>query len=139
MTFESAPYSRLDGVTVMLVEDHEDSRRALAEGLRGHGAKVMEAASAQVGLLLVQEHRPALIVADLELPEVDGYGFLKALRRLPEDAGGCTPAIALTVHNDPKDRRRSLLAGFRAHLAKPMSPTELAQKLASFLVLWRSR
>lgn len=125
----------LDGVKLLLLEDHEDTRQTLATGLRRHGADVYEAGSAQAALLLVEHNRPDLMVVDIELPEIDGVDFLKAVRRLPGESGARTPAVALTVHNQPDDRRRSILAGFRLHLAKPMTAGELASKLATLLRL----
>lgn len=94
-----------------------------------------EAESAQAALLLVEHHRPDLMIVDIELPEIDGCAFLKAVRRLPEKSGGRTPAVALTVHNEPEDRRRSIATGFRLHLAKPVTAGQLAYKLATLLSL----
>lgn len=125
----------LDGLKLLLLEDHADTRESLAVGLRGYGADVVEADSAQAALLLVESHHPDLLVVDIELPEVDGWSFLRALRKLPRESGGRTPAVALTVHNEPEDRRRSILSGFRLHLAKPMTAGQLAGKVETLLSL----
>ena len=125
----------LAGVTVLFVEDHDDTREAVARDLVEHGARVLTARSAQTGLLLVEREQPDLLLVDLEMPDVDGYGFLRAVRRLPAARGGQAPAVALTAHNTPEDKRRSLLNGFRVHLAKPVSGVRLAQVLAGLLAL----
>jgi CheY-like chemotaxis protein len=125
----------LSGVTVLFVEDHDDTRDAVARELTAEGARVLTAESAQVGLLLVERERPDVLLVDLEMPEVDGYAFLRAVRRLPASMGGQAPAVAFTAHNLPQDKRKSLLHGFRLHLAKPMTGERLSQVLAGLLAL----
>jgi len=120
---------------VLFVEDHDDTREAVARELVEQGARVITAQSAQTGLLMVEREHPDVLLVDLEMPEVDGYGFLRAVRRLPPARGGQAPAVALTAHNTPEDKRRSLLNGFRVHLAKPMTGVRLAQVLAGLLAL----
>jgi CheY-like chemotaxis protein len=132
---ELSPGTRqmLRGVRVLMLEDHRDTREVYANGLRRQGAEVLEAASAQVAMLMVQQEKPDVLVVDLELPDVDGRDFLRAVRALPPDAGGRTPAVALTVHNQQEVRAQSIFAGFQLHLAKPMDPLELARLLAGLL------
>lgn len=125
----------LGGVTVLFVEDHDDTRDAVALELGQQGARVLTAESAQVGLLMAERERPDVLLVDLEMPEVDGYAFLRAVRRLPASMGGQAPAVALTAHNRPEDKRKSLLHGFRLHLAKPVTGERLAQVLAGLLAL----
>ena len=129
------PGRTLAGVTILFVEDHDDTREAVARELAEHGGRVLTARSAQTGLLIVERERPDVLLVDLEMPEVDGYGFLRAVRRLPAARGGQAPAVALTAHNTPEDKRRSLLHGFRVHLAKPITGARLAQVLAGLLAL----
>jgi CheY-like chemotaxis protein len=125
----------LNGVTVLFVEDHDDTRESVARELSEQGARVLTAESAQIGLLAVERERPDVLLVDLEMPEVDGWGFLRAVRRMPATRGGRTPAVALTAHNSPGDKRRSLLNGFKLHLAKPVGGERLAQVLAGLLAL----
>ena len=124
---------QLRGMSVLLVEDEVDVREAIAEGLRAHGARVHEADSAEGGLRIFDEEKPRIIVADLGLPGVDGFEFLKAIRSLPKSEGGHTPAVAVTAHNTLSDRVDSLKAGFTLHLAKPIDPYELATLLAALV------
>jgi CheY-like chemotaxis protein len=125
----------LNGVTVLFVEDHDDTRETVARELSEQGARVLTAESAQIGLLAVERERPDVLLVDLEMPEVDGWGFLRAVRRMPAARGGHTPAVALTAHNSSADKRRSLLNGFKLHLAKPIGGERLAQVLAGLLAL----
>lgn len=125
----------LSGVTVLVVEDHDDTREAVARELATQGARVLTAESAQLGLLMVEREKPDVLLVDLEMPEVDGYSFLRAVRRLPASMGGQAPAVALTAHNTSADKRKSLLHGFRLHLAKPVTGERLGQVLAGLLAL----
>jgi CheY-like chemotaxis protein len=122
----------LDGLTILYLEDHHDTREAMTIGLDRLGARVIGTDSAQVALLLAQQHRPDLIVADLELadPELDGWKFMQAVRALAAEREKRTPAIALSVHNEAADRLKSLSAGFTLHVAKPLTPDELAGRIA---------
>jgi CheY-like chemotaxis protein len=89
--------------------------------------------SASAALLMFETQQPDLIIADLALPEVDGWAFIRAVRRRPTDRDRRTPAIALTAHNTPDDRRKSLAHGFTSHMAKPLTPDQLAQRIALVL------
>lgn len=123
----------LAGMSVLLVEDEPDVRETIAEGLRQHGAKVFEADSAGAALRLFDAERPRIIVADLRLPDLDGYQFLETIRSRPKSEGGRTPAVAVTAHNTIEDRVNSLKAGFTLHLAKPIDPAELARLLSALV------
>ena len=122
----------LDGLTILYLEDDHDTREGMTLGLEQHGARVIGTDSAQVALLLVEQHRPDVIVADLELadPELDGWMFVRTVRELSQEREKRTPAIAFTVHNEPADRAKSLSAGFTLHVAKPLTPDQLATRIA---------
>jgi CheY-like chemotaxis protein len=75
--------------------------------------------------------RPDVVVSDIEMPEEDGYALVRRLRAMPPDAGGRTPAVALTAFNRPEDRIRSLRAGFTIHMSKPVDPDELVAVIAN--------
>jgi CheY-like chemotaxis protein len=122
----------LDGLTVLYLEDDPDTREMMTLGLERHGARVLRTDSAQVALLQVEQHRPDVIVADLELadPDLDGWRFMRAVRDLPSERDKRTHAIALSVHNTPADRLKSLSSGFTLHVAKPLTPDELANRIA---------
>ena len=122
----------LDSVTVLYLEDDRDTRELMTLGLERHGARVLSTDSAQIALLMFEEHRPDAVVADLELgdPELDGWMFMRAVRELASEQLKRTPAIALTVHNDAADKLKSLSAGYTLHVAKPLTPDQLATRLA---------
>jgi CheY-like chemotaxis protein len=120
----------LEGVTVLYLEDDVDTREVLTLGLEKHGARVLATDSAQAALLLVQQEKPDVVVADVELSELDGWMFIRAVRELAAEQQRRTPAIAVTVHNRAADKMKSLSAGFTLHMAKPLSADELARRIA---------
>ena len=120
----------LDGLTVLYVEDDADTREVMVLGLERHGARVLATDSVQAALLTFEQQKPDVVVADLELPEMDGWMLVQALRDLPSERQKRTPAIAVTVHNEPADRLKSLSAGFTLHMAKPLTPDQLALRVA---------
>ena len=65
------------------------------------------------------------------MPDCDGYQFMRAVRALSAADGGKTPAIALTAFARSEDRTRALLAGYQAHIAKPIEGHELVVTIAS--------
>jgi signal transduction histidine kinase len=120
----SAPDLR--GRRVLVVDDEADARELLVAALSRYGATVASAASAPEGRTELLRQRPDVVVCDIEMPDEDGYSFIRGLRQLPADAGGALPAVALTAYAGAEDRARALAAGFEEHLAKPASPAELA-------------
>lgn len=121
----------LDGLTVMVTDDEPDTRELLKKLLERHGARVLVCGSAADALDRLQRHRPNVLLCDIGMPEVDGYGLISRVRSSSPDKGGATPAIALTAFARSEDRTRSLLAGFQLHLAKPVEPTELIASIRS--------
>jgi PAS domain S-box-containing protein len=122
----------LHGLNVLVVEDDGDSRDLVAEVLRSRGAVVSAAESAGEALDMLRAFKPDLIVSDIGLPGMDGYEFIERVRSLNAAEGGAVPAIALTAFARAEDRTRALLAGYQAHVAKPVQPAELLAHIASF-------
>jgi CheY-like chemotaxis protein len=121
----------LRGTTVLVVEDHEDARALLRYVLERCGAHVLTAASSGEGLQVLAEKRPDALLADIEMPLEDGYALIGKIRALPAEAGGATPAAALTAYASAQDRAKALRAGFQAHLAKPAHPGVVVSTVAS--------
>ncbi|WP_434417973.1 hybrid sensor histidine kinase/response regulator [Nannocystis pusilla] len=127
----------LAGLRVLIVDDERDTREMLAMLLRRCGVEVSLAASAAEALRLIESERPDVLVSDIGMPGEDGYSLLEKVRRLPREAGGSLPAVALTAYARSEDRTRALLAGFNNHVAKPVEPLELLAVIAS--LSWRTR
>ena len=80
---------------------------------------------------MFSEIRLDVLVSDVGMPGEDGYDLIRAIRSLPDDQGGNTPAAAVTALARADDRKRALLAGFHTHMAKPLEPAELVAVVAS--------
>jgi len=130
---EGRPSPRLEGVRALVVDDHEDGLELVAMILAQQGADVLKASDAAGALTLLREKRPNILVSDLEMPGESGYDLVAKVRALPANQGGLTPAIALTAFARSDDRVRALMAGFQAHLSKPMRPHDLAAAVAELV------
>jgi signal transduction histidine kinase/ActR/RegA family two-component response regulator len=120
----------LHGRHVLVVDDEPDARELLAAALSRYGASVTGAASAAEGREALLRQLPDVVVCDIEMPDEDGYAFIRGVRRLAAEEGGALPALALTAYAGAEDRARALAAGFEEHLPKPASPAELAAVVA---------
>jgi CheY-like chemotaxis protein len=101
--------------------------------LAGAGAQVQAVASAPEALDTLRRWRPHVLVSDIEMPGEDGYSLLRKVRALDADAGGRTPAVALTAYGRTQDRTHSLSAGFNMHVPKPVDPGEFTAIVASLV------
>ncbi|MFL6337165.1 MAG: PAS domain S-box protein [Pyrinomonadaceae bacterium] len=128
-TFEL--FDRLDGLKVLVVDDEPDTREMLKAGLGQCGAEVWVAASAAEALEAIEQAPPDLIISDIGMPGEDGYEMMRRIRRLPAEAGGRVPAIALTAYARVEDRMHALRAGYQMHVPKPVELAELAAVAAS--------
>jgi CheY-like chemotaxis protein len=113
----------------MVLEDHADSRELLVETLRKSGADVSAFGAAGEAFAALDRVRPSLIVADIALPDEDGYSFIRRLRVHPAPAIRAVPAIAVTAYATHSDEAEALAAGFQRHLPKPIDPGRLIQAI----------
>ena len=121
---------RLDGLSVLVVDDDPDVRDALSGVLERCGAKVRAAGAVGEAMNALRAAVPDVLVSDLGMPGDDGYELMRQVRMLPSDAGGALPALAVSAYARESDRRKALAAGFRVHLAKPVAPAELVDQVA---------
>jgi PAS domain S-box-containing protein len=115
----------LAGVSILVIDDEEDSRELIHEVLTRYRARVVCAASAAEGLEILKSQMPNVIVSDIGMPEKDGYELIREVRNLGAAEGGNIPAIALTAFVQPEDRMKAMLAGYQTHLSKPVETHEL--------------
>jgi signal transduction histidine kinase len=123
----------LQGVTLLIVDDDSETRELLMAMVRRVGASATAAASAVEALGILADVRPDLILCDVAMPGQDGYSFIGKVRSRSAEEGGRIPAIALTAYARAEDRKRSLLAGFQSHVAKPAEPAELMALIATLV------
>ncbi|MFA7473916.1 MAG: response regulator, partial [Spirosomataceae bacterium] len=94
---------------ILLIEDNADVRENTQEILELSGYKVISAENGRVGAALAQTELPDLIICDIMMPELDGYGVLHLLGHSPETA--TIPFIFLTAKAEKSDMRKGMLLG----------------------------
>jgi CheY-like chemotaxis protein len=124
---------RLDGRRILVLEDDEGIRHALAEMLSQTGASVMTAESAVIGMTIFQQFQPDALICDIAMPIEDGYAFIRRIRTLSAAKGGNTPALALTAMAGEGNQRRALAEGFQMYLVKPVDMKQLADSMAAII------
>jgi PAS domain S-box-containing protein len=121
----------LRGIHVLAVDDEPDALALVLEALEAAGARVTTARSADEALDKLITEIPDVVVADLGMPKVDGFGFIERLRHHVNLRVREVPAAALTAYARSEDRMKALRAGFQIHLAKPIDPAELITTIAA--------
>jgi PAS domain S-box-containing protein len=129
---ETLSLPRLDGVHIVAVDDEPDARDLLRTVLEDQGAKVTSFASAEDALAALKTIKPTVLVCDVGMPKMDGYQLIRKLRA-EESRSDRIPALALTAFARAEDRKRSLIAGYQAHLAKPFDVGELILLIADLV------
>lgn len=113
----------LRGQNILVVDDQEDSRGLLLALFEQCGATVIQCASAASALERVHSTPVQLLVADIAMPETDGYELIRQVRSM----GQTMPAIAVSAYARPQDRADAIAAGFNAYSSKPIDPAGLLQ------------
>jgi CheY-like chemotaxis protein len=114
---------------VLLVEQ-ADGRDMLTTALEQGGLKVHLANDGESALTLALAHAPAVIIADIDLPQMDGWDLARRLRKV---YGPAIRLVAMTSLDNPDDRARSMEAGFNAYLVKPILPAQVQDTIRRLL------
>ena len=117
----------LEGMSVLVVDDSEDTTEMVRHLLEIGGASVCSATSGFEALRLARENEFDVVLSDISMPEMDGFEFLSKLREIPGKKD--LPAVALTGFGRPEDVQRASDKGFYAHLTKPFDIQRLAMLL----------
>lgn len=119
------------GWRVVVVDDEEDSQIVAAMMLEMAGAEVLTANNGREGLSVIRNNRPHLVISDLSMPELDGWGMMRELNmdRTTMDI----PVVALTAHAMVGDRERAIQAGFTNYISKPLDPEKFLNQLAALV------
>jgi CheY-like chemotaxis protein len=112
---------------VLVVDDNQDAADSLAQLLKLAGHQVHVAYTGMSALARVRSCHPDVVLCDLGLPELSGYEFARAVRC---EQPRSIRLVAISGYAQPEDIRRSLEAGFDAHVAKPAQPADIARLLA---------
>jgi PAS domain S-box-containing protein len=122
----------LAGVHVLVIDDEEEARELAIRIFEIQGAKVTAAESGEQALRVLGELTPDVIVSDIGMPGMDGYELMRKVRS-QELVTHRIPAVALTAFARAEDRKRAVLAGYQAHVAKPFDVAELIIVVAGLL------
>ena len=116
---------------ILVIEDEPEMRRNLATILKLERYQPLTAENGRMGLQLASKERPDLILCDVMMPELDGYGVLQALRQDP--ALALIPFIFLTAKGEKQDLRSGMNLGADDYLTKPVAKADLLQAIAARL------
>ena len=116
---------------VLIAEDNAVNRELLRELLEARGYDVVEACDGQEALAVIERAEPDILLLDIGMPVLDGFGVVRALRENPRLA--MLPAVAVTAYAMQGDREKILSSGFDGYLSKPVDARVLAEELERLL------
>jgi CheY-like chemotaxis protein len=119
--------TRLDGLRVLVVDDEADAREVMAQTLETYGANVELAESAREALEILEHLRVDVLLADIAMPDEDGFALIRNVRASSVPGVSTIPAAAVTAFTREEHRQHALTAGFQMHLGKPFQPAELVR------------
>jgi len=119
-----------DGPLVLIVDDEERNRRLARDVLQYAGFRTLEASLAREAITLAAAHRPAVVLMDIRLPDMDGVEATTLLKGDPSTAA--IPIVALTASAMKGDRERFLAAGFDGYLSKPIEVKTFAADVGRY-------
>jgi CheY-like chemotaxis protein len=129
----------LAGVRVLAVDDDADALGLLKDVLQAAGAEVATAQSAAAAMATIATFLPDALVADIGMPDVDGFELIRQVRASEDKRVRDIPAAALTAFARSEDRTKALQTGFEMHLAKPVDPGELVASVATLVRRYRKK
>ncbi len=116
---------------ILIIEDNATNMELMVYLLRAFGYTPLSASDGEAGVEAARRERPDLIICDVHLPKLDGYGVVAALKADP--ATRAIPALAVTALAMVGDRERLLEAGFDSYIGKPIEPDTFVKQIESFL------
>jgi len=120
-------------LTILLVEDNDDTRYFMRLELENCGYKVIEAGDGQQAVELAQQEHPDIILMDLSLPGLDGIQATRQIRK--EKACKKIPIIAITAHHESTFRQDAAASGFDAYVTKPVDMAFLSELIGGLLLI----
>lgn len=132
-------WQNLNGLSVLIVEDEQNSLEAFTELLNFAGAKTISVTSAAEAMIALDKHKPDILISDIAMPGEDGISLLQRIRVRSPEEGGQIPAIALTAYAAKEDVDQAISAGFNAHLAKPFNAIDLIICVAKLAIGLRNQ
>ena len=117
---------------VLIAEENAVNRELLRELLEARGYTVVEACDGQAALHMIEQTQPDLLLLDIGMPVMDGFGVMRKIRENPRLA--TLPVLAVTAYAMQGDREKILNSGFNGYLSKPVNARSLAQELDRLLI-----
>lgn len=116
---------------ILVIEDNAENRRLITILLQHHGYDIIEAKNGAEGITKAQEHKPDLVLMDIQMPVMDGFDALKIIRSTPgiDDI----KIMAVTSFAMKGDREKSLAAGFDEYVTKPIDTRQLPKVIRRLL------
>jgi len=131
LTRLTEPLPQLIGTRVLVVDDQSEARESLRAILTHYGANVVTADSTREALRVLDQFRPDILLADIAMPEDDGYALIRQVRTQMPDYVRGVQAAAVTAYASTEDRLRVLAAGYQLHIPKPVDPADLVEAVAT--------
>lgn len=117
--------------TVLYIEDNLENRILVRRILAAEGYEILEAESASAGLELAQNHKPQLVLVDINMPHLDGLSLASIMKSDPDLQS--IPVVALTANVMKGDRERTLAAGCDGYIQKPIDVDFFPRQIARFM------
>jgi len=124
---------KLRDARILVVEDDSDTREIVQFILEQSGAAVVAVGSVTKALETYMEIEPDVVIADIAMPDYNGFALIAQIREEDSKLGRTTPAIALTAFTSAADQERALSAGFQEYMSKPFDPGELIATVSKLL------
>lgn len=117
--------------TLLVVDDSYSLRAAVRIALKDAGYDVVEAGDGREGLARLDGRRYHLVISDVNMPNLDGYGFVEEMKKKP--AYKYTPVVMLTTEDGAEKKERGRAAGVKAWMVKPFVPAQLLQVVSKLV------
>jgi two-component system, cell cycle response regulator DivK len=116
---------------ILMIEDTEDNRQIVRDLIDSVGYELLEAHDGAAGLAMASEHKPDLILMDIQLPEISGLEVTKWLKE--DDDLSHIPVVAVTAFAMKGDEERIREGGCEAYISKPISVSHFLETIRRFL------
>jgi two-component system, cell cycle response regulator DivK len=116
---------------ILVIEDNEQNMYLVNFILEVHGYEVIQARNGSDGISMAREHKPGLILLDIQLPVIDGYTVARELRKINTLQN--VPIVAVTSYAMPGDREHALEAGCNGYIEKPINPDTFINEIKQFI------
>ncbi|MDF5730506.1 MAG: response regulator [Rhizonema sp. PD38] len=126
----NSPFSVLDGLRVLVVDDNADNLDLVKIIFEEYQAEVKTAVSVNKALEVIEKWKPDILISDISMPSKDGYSLIRSIRIKEAQVGGFLPAVALTACLSLENSRQAFKAGFQMFIPKPFDSDELVEVVA---------